>query len=98
MSRDGRSEYDRLGPLFADCQIVLVEGDIDAQGVKVEVWREAVGGPCLAAQRADIAAVISDDRSSVSVPIWPRSDVARLADEIWELADRDRAWLQGAFV
>lgn len=39
LSRDGRNEYERLEPLFADCQIVLVEGDIEAGGVKVEVWR-----------------------------------------------------------
>lgn len=88
LSRDGRCDYQRMGPLFADCQIVLVEGHIDADGVKVEVWRAAVGSRCLAGERADIAAVVSDDRPDVSVPVWPRSDVVRLADEIWNLAHR----------
>jgi molybdopterin-guanine dinucleotide biosynthesis adapter protein len=88
LGRDGRCDYERLAPLFADCQIVLVEGNIDAQGTKVEVWRSASGFPCLAAERADIAAVVSDDRPDVSVPVWPRSDVAYLADKIWTLAGR----------
>ena len=62
LSRDGRCEYERMDPLFADCQIVLVEGDIDAQGVKVEVWR---GGRLPVPSRASgliFAAVVSDDR------------------------------------
>jgi molybdopterin-guanine dinucleotide biosynthesis adapter protein len=88
LTRDGRDEYRRLRLLYADCQIVLVEGDIDApSGIKVEVWRAAGGSTCLAAQRFDIAAVVSDDQPEVAVPVWPRSDIAWLADRIWELAD-----------
>jgi molybdopterin-guanine dinucleotide biosynthesis adapter protein len=86
LTRDGRCEYQRLAPLFADCQIVLVEGDIDAPGIKIEVWRGALGSAGLAGERADVAAVVSDDRPNVAVPVWPRSDVARLADRIWDLA------------
>ncbi len=90
LSRDERDEYQRLQPLYADCQIVLVEGDIDASsGVKIEVWRAAGGAPCLAAERTDIAAVVSDDQPKVVVPVWPRSDVASLADKIWQLAGRN---------
>ena len=88
LNSDGYCGYELVGPLFADCQIVLVEGHIDAHGTKVEVWRAAVNSPCLAGERADIAAVVSDDRPDVSIPVWPRSDVARLADEIWNLVDR----------
>jgi hypothetical protein len=69
-----------LAPLFAGCDLVLVEGDIKAGGINVEVWREAVGTPCLAAERRDIAAVVSDDRPPVAVSVWPRSDVSCLAD------------------
>jgi molybdopterin-guanine dinucleotide biosynthesis protein B len=74
--------YDRLAPLFVSCDLVLVEGDVDASDVKLEVWREAVGGPCLAAERSDIAAVVTDDRPVVSVPVWPRSDVAQVAGRL----------------
>jgi len=90
LTRDGRDEYERLEPLYADCQLVLVEGDIQAAGVKVEVWRAEKGSACLAAERADIAAVVSDDRPDVAVPVWRRSDMARLADRIWDLATANR--------
>jgi molybdopterin-guanine dinucleotide biosynthesis protein B len=90
LSRDGRDEYERLEPLFADCQLVLVEGDIEAGGVKVEVWRAEKGPSCIAAERADISAVISDDRPHVTVPVWPRNDVALLADRILQLASGAR--------
>jgi len=90
LSRDGRDEYERLEPLYADCQIVLVEGDIEAAGVKVEVWRAEKGAACLAAEWANISAVVSDDRADVSVPVWPRSNVALLADKLWDLATQRR--------
>ena len=82
MSRQGQTEYERLEGLFAACQVVLVEGDIDASGLKIEVWRGAPGCVCLATEREDIVAVVSDDRPDVSVPVWPRGDVARLADRV----------------
>ncbi len=91
MSRDGRSEYERLAPLFADCTLVLIEGDIDAAGPKIEVWRAARGTRCLVSERSDLAAVVSDDQPEVSVPVWPRHDLPRLADCILELAQRASA-------
>jgi molybdopterin-guanine dinucleotide biosynthesis protein B len=74
--------YDRLAPLFADCQLVIVEGNIDTPGLKIEVWRAAVGGACLANERSDIAAIVSDDQPRVAVPVWPRRDIAHLADQV----------------
>jgi len=78
--------YERLATLYADCEIVIVEGDIEAPGVKIEVWRAAVGSTCLAAERSDIVAVVSDDGPLVRVPVWPRHDIVRLADHVWTLA------------
>ena len=78
--------YLRLEPLFADCELVLVEGDIEAGGINVEVWRQAVGTPCLATERGDIAAVVTDDQPAVAIPVWPRNDAARLADLVLGLA------------
>ena len=80
--RDEMDLYDRLAPLYASCDVVLVEGHIHSSGVKLEVWREAVGGACLASERSDIAAVITDDRPAVPIPIWPRSDVDQLAGRL----------------
>lgn len=74
--------YTRLAPMFADCELVLVEGDIETAEPKIEVWRNAVGTSCLAVERSDIAAVVSDDRPPVEVPIWPRSNVEELCDRI----------------
>ncbi len=87
LRREPRADfYAPLAPWFADCDLVLVEGDIEASGLKIEVWRAAAGAPCLASERPDIAAVVSDDALAVAVPVWPRSDVAGLADRILALA------------
>jgi molybdopterin-guanine dinucleotide biosynthesis protein len=72
-----------MAPLFAACELVLVEGWIDRPGwPKVEVWRAEAGDVPLAAERADISAVISDDPVEVDVPVWRRSDVAGLCDRL----------------
>jgi molybdopterin-guanine dinucleotide biosynthesis protein B len=81
--------FARIGPLFEDCELVLVEGWIDRPGwPKVEVWRAAAGGVPLAAGRADISAVITDDAAEVDVPRWPRGDVAGLCDRLLDAARR----------
>lgn len=87
---DDGDPYDRLAPLFADCDLVLVEGHLEADAPKIEVWREELGGPCLACAGHGVVAVISDDQPAVSVPLWPRSDIPRLADNLMALAKRSR--------
>lgn len=74
--------YATIAPLFSGCKLVLVEGDVDATAPKIEVWRECRGTTCLATERDDILAVVSDDAPHVSLPVWPRGDVVRLADGI----------------
>lgn len=66
--------YRQIAPMFGHCDLVLVEGDIDGPGTKLEVWRQ------LARDRRDITAAISDDQPDADIPIWPRSDIALLAD------------------
>ncbi len=86
--RDPESDfYDRLAPLFADCEVVLVEGHLAGPGKMVEVWREAVGGPCLAGEHDQIVAVVTNDRPDVSLPLWPRSNLAQLADQLLGLRE-----------
>lgn len=80
--------YARLAPLYRDCALVLVEGHIDGPGPHVEVFRAAVGTEPLVRSRPAIVAVISDDAPQVDRPVWPRSDVPRLADELLALAAR----------
>ena len=78
----GAEFYERLEGLFADCDLVLVEGHLDWPGPKIEVWRAAVGGTCLATEHDDIVAVVTDDQLEADVPRWPRSQPAELADHI----------------
>jgi molybdopterin-guanine dinucleotide biosynthesis protein B len=83
--RDTADFYQNLAPLYAECDLVLVEGDVDGPGTKLEVWRQAVGGHCLTHGRGDVAAVISDDRPEADFPVWPRNDVPLLADRMVKL-------------
>lgn len=72
-----------LEPLFAECDLVLVEGQQQAEALKVEVWREATGQRPLAMELAGISALITDDLATdVPCPLWKRSDVGALADRI----------------
>lgn len=81
----GQNAYELLEPLYRRCNLLLVEGDIDSPGLKVEVWRQSAGGSCLATERSDISAVISDDVPDISAPIWPRQNIPLIADEILQL-------------
>lgn len=79
---DPQHPYDRLAPLFAECDLVLVEGHADGPGPFVEVWRAAVGTPPMAIERSHITAVISDDAPDVPVPVWSRKDLTELVQHL----------------
>jgi hypothetical protein len=66
---------------------VIVEGDTMAAGLKVEVWRQAVGSTPMAQEDASIVAVISDDDPQANAPVWPRNDVGVIADEVLKLLE-----------
>ena len=76
----GDDAHRRILALYAGCDLVLIEGGIDLQGPKVEVWRGEVGGPLLANERDDVIAVVSDGRPEVKVPVWPRADICAVVD------------------
>jgi len=84
---DPQHPYDRLAPLFADCDLVLVEGHVDGPGPFVEVWRAALGTPPMATERTGITAVVSDDAPDVSVPVWPRRDLTELLGYLVDLCE-----------
>jgi molybdopterin-guanine dinucleotide biosynthesis protein B len=78
--------YNEMLSLFEQCDLVLVEGDTRADHPKVEVWRkEAAEGP-MAATDPSIVAVVTDDAVDVAVPVWSRSDVATLAENVRRFA------------
>jgi molybdopterin-guanine dinucleotide biosynthesis adapter protein len=78
--------YEHLAPLYADCDLVLVEGHMDHVAPKIEIWRRSLGTPCLAADRGDILALVTDDPVEISVPVWPRSDIRSMADRLISLS------------
>jgi molybdopterin-guanine dinucleotide biosynthesis protein MobB len=83
---DEDSSYTKLAPLFAGCELVLVEGDSYAQAPKIEVWRSEMQTPPLAARNGSIMAIVTDDAVPISIPVLPRSQVTRLVDWICESA------------
>lgn len=72
--------YEALDPYFHDCDLVLVEGDSQVEALKIEVWRAGVGAAPMAGEDASIVAVISSDTPVVTQPVWPRANIARLAE------------------
>ena len=85
LPRQDADFYGPLGRMFTGCDLVLVEGHLDGPGVKIEVWRQAVGQPPLAAERDDITAVVSDDPLALAVPVWPRNDLTEVVDHLLAL-------------
>jgi molybdopterin-guanine dinucleotide biosynthesis protein B len=83
--------YDALAPLYAGCDLVLVEGDLERPAPKIEVYRAELGTPCLAADRPDILAVVTDDPVDLPVAVWPRSGLAALADRVLAMACSGRS-------
>lgn len=81
-SEAGESTFERLAPLFDDCDFLLVEGHKQAEGRKLEVYRAAAGEAPLAADDDGFWAVITDDALELVAPIWPRSDLESLMDRL----------------
>ena len=84
----GDDPYAALEPLYAGCDVVLVEGDRGrSEGLKVDGRRAAVGTAPLCGDpgRTDIVAVVSDDPVDTTTPRWPRSDVAAIARRVMDL-------------
>jgi len=80
------ADYDQLNTMFPNCDLLIVEGDLHAEGVKLEVWRADVSEKPYAVERQDIQAVISDDPVESNQEVWRRSDVSTLAMRVVEAA------------
>lgn len=81
-----QDRYDAFAALFADCDLVLVEGDTRTSATKLEVWREETGQAPFAHEIPAIHAVITDSTAPIPVVVWPRRDLADLAERILALA------------
>jgi molybdopterin-guanine dinucleotide biosynthesis protein MobB len=79
----GERRYEQFESLFADCSLILVEGDLNSAATRIEVWRSVVSEEPYAAKDPAIRAVISDDSvGGLSCPVWPRNNVRSVADQI----------------
>lgn len=87
-SRDD-SRYAAIAPMFSDCDFVLVEGDLKAKAPRVEVWRESIGQPPIAATDQSIAAIVSDDAVDIKMSIWKRKNIEAIGERVLRLADSD---------
>jgi molybdopterin-guanine dinucleotide biosynthesis protein MobB len=81
-SPDSSERYADMAPLFANCEIVLVEGDLQTTAKKVEVWRAAAAPRPIAHEDPSIMAVVTDDPIDIAVSVWRRSDIASVAKQL----------------
>lgn len=79
----GVSRYSQFEHHFADCDLLLVEGDTQANAPRIEVWRSVSSEDPYAKADAAILAVVSDESPpGINCPIWPRRDISVIADRI----------------
>ena len=79
----GDHRYEQFESMFADCDLILVEGDLHAAADRIEVWRNVVSERPYAADDSSIVAVVSDDRvTGIGCPAWLRHPVSDVADRL----------------
>ncbi len=72
------SRYIALLSHMSDCDLVLVEGDTQTTGDKIEVWRAERNTPPIANDDASILAIVSDDQPPCEQLRLPRQELASL--------------------
>jgi molybdopterin-guanine dinucleotide biosynthesis adapter protein len=84
----GDNRYELFERQFSDCDLILVEGDLQTSAPRVEVWRAATSDEPYAVGTVGIRAVITDDEflSDDGCAVWARSNVAAIADRLLQLA------------
>jgi molybdopterin-guanine dinucleotide biosynthesis adapter protein len=85
---DTSDRYDQLAPMFEDCDIVLVEGNLQTTAFKVEVWRAAITEQPIAASDPSISAVITDDTVDVAASTWRRANLSGIAQSLLDAVVR----------
>ena len=86
------SRYAQFEVQFSDCDLILVEGDLQASAPRIEVWRSASGESPYAANDSAIVAVVSDDAPpGLKCAVWSRQDVGKIADNI--LTGQHNNWI-----
>jgi molybdopterin-guanine dinucleotide biosynthesis protein MobB len=87
---DQQDPYALLAPMFNDCDLVIVEGNTDADAPKLEVWRRDVCPTPLAATVPGIKVIVTDDPiDGVPVPCCRRSEISAVVGYVLRLAEID---------
>jgi molybdopterin-guanine dinucleotide biosynthesis protein MobB len=88
---DRELRYTRFETQFADCDVILVEGDLHTLAPRLEVWRKAVAEHPYVAEDRLISALISDDvPTGVACDRIRRSDIHSIADFVLILCGTKR--------
>ena len=66
--------------------MILVEGDLQSDAIRIEVWRSEVSEEPYAHETEGIAAVITDDDVAADVRVCQRTPLTGVADLVVELA------------
>jgi len=85
---DSEERYRCFEPAFANCQVVIVEGDTRTTAPKLEVWRAARDTPPITHRLTNVRAIVTDDAMEAAVPVLPRTDIAAIADFVLSIPDR----------
>lgn len=80
------SRYRAFEVLFADCHLILVEGDLQTTAPRMEVWRAAVTEQPYAAEDSLIVAVVTDDELRCPATRISRLRIDLIADFLLKTA------------
>lgn len=84
--REAVDRYATFQTMFADCDVIMVEGDLQSDAIRIEVWRSEVSEEPYAQETEGIAAVITDDDVAADVRVCQRTPLTGVADLVVELA------------
>ncbi len=82
-----KDPYERILPLYQNCDIILVEGDKTGSGTKLEVYRNldnANKKPLALEEDSElnVTAIITDEHIDCELQIWPRNDIKFIANKL----------------
>ena len=80
--RDKSDTYQQFERMMNQCDIVLVEGDSQADVPKIEVFRTDTGQEPKALSDSTIRALVTDDEVAIEIPVWNRSDLKMIVENI----------------
>lgn len=82
------SRYAPFETMFQDCDLILVEGDLNCTAPRIEVWRKSVSEEPYAASMRQIEAVVTDDELDVAQTVFVRANLEPLIAFIIEHSTR----------